>query len=116
MRPEEIRDDHHADHPDDQHHHATTRAPYGRLLLVNLGATVAAGVATEAWVGIVRATGVDLRIGDPFGDPSSAMTLPVGACATSIVMCMVLGTALAVAAQLEGDGGRRTRTSSSPLC
>ena len=74
----------------------TTRAPYGRLLLVNLGATVAAGVATEAWVGIVRATGTELRIGDPFGDPSSAMTLPVGACATSIVMCMVLGTALAV--------------------
>jgi hypothetical protein len=73
-----------------------TRAPYGRLLLVNLGATVAAGVATEAWAGIVRAAGVDLRIGDPFGDPSSAMTLPVGACATSIVMCMVLGTALAV--------------------
>jgi hypothetical protein len=74
----------------------TTRAPFGRLLLVNLGATVAAGVATEAWVGIVRATGTDLRIGDPFGDPSSAMTLPVGACATSIVMCMVLGTAIAV--------------------
>jgi uncharacterized protein DUF6069 len=74
----------------------TSRAPYGRLLLVNLGATVAAGVATEAWVGIVRATGTDLRIGDPFGDPSSAMTLPVGACATSIAMCMVLGTALAV--------------------
>ncbi len=73
-----------------------TRAPYGRLLLVNLGATVAAGVATEAWAGIVRAAGVDLRIGDPFGDPSSAMTLPVGACATSIVMCMVIGTALAV--------------------
>ena len=44
----------------------------------------------------MRAAGVDLRIGDPFGDPSSAMTLPVGACATSIVMCMVLGTALAV--------------------
>jgi hypothetical protein len=75
---------------------STTRAPYGRLLLVNLCATVAAGVATEAWVAIVRATGVDLRIGDPFGDPSSAMKLPVGACATSIVMCMVLGIALAV--------------------
>jgi Family of unknown function (DUF6069) len=76
----------------------TTRshAPYGRLLLVNLGATVAAGVATEAWTGIVRALGVDLRIGDPFGDPSSAMKLPVGACATSIAMCMVLGVALAV--------------------
>lgn len=74
----------------------TTRTPYGRLLLVNLGATVAAGAATEAWVGIVRATGTDLRIGDPFGDPSSAMTLPTGACATSIAMCMVLGTALAV--------------------
>ncbi len=73
----------------------TTRAPFGKLLLVNLGATVAAGVATEAWVGIVRATGTELRIGDPFGDPSSAMTLPVGACATSIVMCMVLGTAIA---------------------
>jgi hypothetical protein len=73
-----------------------TRAPYGRLLLVNLGATVAAGVATEAWAGIVRAAGVDLRIGDPFGDPESAMTLPVGACATSIVMCMALGTAIAV--------------------
>ncbi len=74
----------------------TTRAPFGKLLLVSLGATVAAGVATEAWVGIMRATGVDLRIGDPFGDPDSAMALPVGACATSIVMCMVLGTALAV--------------------
>lgn len=73
-----------------------TRAPYGRLLLVSLGATVAAGVATEAWVGIMRATGTDLRIGDPFGDPSSAMRLPGGACATSIAMCMVLGTALAV--------------------
>jgi hypothetical protein len=75
---------------------AATRAPYGRLLLVNLAATVAAGVATEIWIAIVRAAGVDLRIGDPFGDPSSAMALPTGACATSIVMCMVLGTALAV--------------------
>ncbi len=96
MRPEEIRDDHHAVHPDDQHHDHGPGRRTGRLLLVNLGATVAAGVATEAWVGIMRATGVDLRIGDPFGDPSSAMALPVGACATSIVMCMVLGTALAV--------------------
>jgi hypothetical protein len=73
----------------------STRAPFGRLLLVSLGATVAAGVATEIWTGIVRAVGVDLRIGDPFGDPSSVMALPVGACATSIAMCMVLGTALA---------------------
>jgi hypothetical protein len=73
-----------------------TRAPYGRLLLVNLGATVVAGVAAEAWVGLVRAAGVELRVGDPFGEASSVMTLPVGACATSIVMCMVLGTALAV--------------------
>jgi uncharacterized membrane-anchored protein len=71
------------------------RASYGRLLLVNLGATVAAGAVSEAWVAIIRATGVDLEIGDPFGDPSSAMTLPVGACATSIAMCMVLGVALA---------------------
>jgi Family of unknown function (DUF6069) len=70
------------------------RAPYGRLLLVNLGVTVVGGAATEAWAGIVRGMGVDLRIGDPFGDPSSAMELPVGACATSIVMCMVLGAAL----------------------
>jgi hypothetical protein len=74
----------------------STRAPYGRLLLVNLGAAVAAGIAAEAWAGIVRATGTELRVGDPFGDPDSVMTLPVGACATSIVMCMVLGTALAV--------------------
>ncbi len=73
-----------------------TRAPYGRLLLVNLGATVAAGVAAEAWVGLMRAAGVDLQIGDPFGDPSDTMALPVGACATSIVMCMALGIALAV--------------------
>ena len=73
-----------------------TRAPYGRLLLVNLGATVAAGAAAEAWVAIMRAAGVELRVGDPFGDASSAMALPTGACATSIVMCMVLGTALAV--------------------
>ena len=72
-----------------------TRAPYGRLLLVNLAATVAAGAATEAWTGIVRAAGVDLRIGDPFGDPSSVIALPVGACATSIAMCMVLGVAIA---------------------
>src|SRR3954470_2723440 len=73
-----------------------TRAPYGRLLLVNLGAAVAAGVTAEAWTGIVRATGTELAVGDPFGDPDSVMTLPVGACATSIVMCMVLGTAIAV--------------------
>ena len=73
-----------------------TRASYGKLVLVNLGATVAAGVATEAWVGLMRATGVELRVGDPFGEASSAMALPTGACATSIVMCMVLGTALAV--------------------
>jgi hypothetical protein len=75
---------------------ARSRASYKRLLLVNLGATVAAGVATELWTGIIRATGTDLRIGDPFGDPSSAMKLPVGACATSIAMCMVLGTLLSV--------------------
>jgi hypothetical protein len=74
----------------------TTRAPYGKLLLVNLGATVAAGAAAEAWVAIMRAADVELRVGDPFGDASSAMALPTGACATSIAMCMVLGTALAV--------------------
>jgi hypothetical protein len=73
-----------------------SRASYKKLLLVNVGATVAAGVATEVWTGIIRATGTDLRIGDPFGDPSSAMKLPVGACATSIAMCMVLGTLLSV--------------------
>jgi hypothetical protein len=73
-----------------------TRAPFGKLLLVNLGATVVAGVAAEAWVAIMRAAGVELRVGDPFGDASSAMALPTGACATSIVMCMVLGTAIAV--------------------
>ena len=89
-------------HPTDDHARPRTRAPYGRLLLVNLGATVAAGVAAEAWIGIVRAAGVELRVGDPFGDASSAMALPTGACATSIAMCMVLGTALAVGAQLEG--------------
>ena len=53
-------------------------------------------VAAEAWVAIMRAAGVELRVGDPFGDASSAMAQPTGACATSIVMCMVLGTALAV--------------------
>jgi Family of unknown function (DUF6069) len=74
----------------------SARAPHGRLLSVNVAATVAAGVATEVWTGVVRALGVDLRIGDPFGDPKSAMVLPVGACATSIAMCMVLGTAIAV--------------------
>src|SRR3954454_3395093 len=74
----------------------TTRAPYRRLPLGNPGAAVAAGVAAEAWTGIVRATGTELAVGDPFGDPDSVMTLPVGACATSIVMCMVLGTAIAV--------------------
>ena len=73
-----------------------TRAPYGRLLLVNLGATVVAGAAAEAWTALMRATGVELQVGDPFGDASSAMALPTGACATSIAMCMVLGTALAV--------------------
>jgi hypothetical protein len=72
-----------------------TRAPFGKLLLVNLGATVVAAVAAEAWVAIMRAAGVELRVGDPFGDASSAMALPTGACATSIVMCMVLGTAIA---------------------
>ncbi len=75
---------------------AATRASYGKLILVNLGATVAAGVAAEAWVALMRATGVELQVGDPFGEASSAMALPTGACATSIAMCMVLGTALAV--------------------
>lgn len=74
----------------------TSRASYPRLLLVNVGATVVAGVVTEAWVAVMRATGVDMRLGDPFGDPSDTMRLPGGACATSIAMCMVLGTALAV--------------------
>jgi hypothetical protein len=72
------------------------RAPLGKLLLVNLGATVAAGVATEAWIAAARAAGADLEIGDPFGDPSDTMRLPGGACATSIAMCMVLGTMIAV--------------------
>lgn len=74
----------------------TSRASYPRLLLVNVGATVVAGVVTEAWVAVMRATGVDMRLGDPFGDPSDTMRLPGGACATSIAMCMVLGTALAM--------------------
>ena len=73
-----------------------SRASYPKLLLVSLGATVAAGVVTEAWVAVMRATGVDLRLGDLFGDPSDTMRLPGGACATSIAMCMVLGTLLAV--------------------
>ena len=75
---------------------AAARASYGKVLLVNLGATVVAGVAAEAWVGIMRAAGVELRVGDPFGDASSVIALPTGACATSIAMCMVLGTLLAV--------------------
>jgi hypothetical protein len=74
----------------------SARASYKKVLLVNLGATVAAGVVTEAWIAIARAAGVELWIGDPFGDPSSAMRLPTGACATSIAMCMVLGTVIAV--------------------
>jgi Family of unknown function (DUF6069) len=73
----------------------TTRAPLGRLLLVNVAATVAAGVAAEVWAAAVRATGADLRVGDPFGDPSHTIALPFGACATSIAMCMVLGTVIA---------------------
>ena len=82
-------------HPTVTESPAATRAPYGKLVLVNLGATVAAGVAAEAWVGLMRAVGVELRVGDPFGDASSVMALPTGACATSIAMCMVLGTAIA---------------------
>jgi hypothetical protein len=82
-------------HPTVTESTAATRAPYGKLVLVNLGATVAAGVAAEAWVGLMRAVGVELRVGDPFGDASSVMALPTGACATSIAMCMVLGTAIA---------------------
>ena len=46
-----------------------TRAPYGRLLKVSVGATIVASVAAEAWVALMRATGIDLRVGDPFGDP-----------------------------------------------
>jgi Family of unknown function (DUF6069) len=74
----------------------STRVPLRRLLAVNLGATVAAGAATEAWVAIARGAGVHLAVGDPFGDPSTP-TVPItfGACAVSIAMCMVLGTALA---------------------
>ena len=72
------------------------RASYQKLLLVNVGATVAAAAVTEAWVAVARAAGADLRIGDAFGDPSDTMRLPGGACATMIAMCMVLGTAIAV--------------------
>ncbi len=83
-------------HPTATENTTATRAPYGKLILVNLGATVAAGVATEAWVALMRAAGVKPMVGDLFGDPNSAMALPTGACATSIAMCMVLGTAMAV--------------------
>lgn len=72
-----------------------TRAPLGRLLLVNLGATVAAGAATEAWVAIARGAGVHLAVGDPFGDPSSTTPITFAACAFSIALCMILGTAVA---------------------
>jgi hypothetical protein len=84
------------------------RVSQRRLLAVNLGATVAAGAATEAWVAIARATGVHLAVGDPFGDPSSAVPITAGACAVSIAMCMVLGAALA--ALLNWRSARPART------
>ena len=93
---------------------ARTRAPYGRLLLVNLGATVAAGVAAEIWIGIVRAAGVDLRVGDPFGDASSRDDVADGS------LCHVDRDVHGARyrargrAQLEGHAGRRTPTSSLP--
>jgi Family of unknown function (DUF6069) len=32
---------------------------------------------------------------DPFGDPSSAVPITAGACAVSIALCIILGTAMA---------------------
>src|SRR3954469_22007073 len=71
-----------------------TRAPYRKLLLVNLAATVAAGAASEAWAAIVRGMGVGLNVGDPFGSADHTTPITFGACAFSIALCMVLGTAI----------------------
>jgi hypothetical protein len=86
----------------------SARTPLGRLLLVNLGATVAAGAAAETWVAIVRATGAHLAVGDPFGHTDHTTPITFGACAFSIALCMILGTA--VAALINGRARRPAYT------
>ena len=86
-----------------------TRASFGRLLAVSAGATVVAGAATEAWVALARVAGVDVAVGDLFGDPSVApQAIPVGSYAFSIALCMVVGTA--IAALLNWSARRPART------
>jgi Family of unknown function (DUF6069) len=72
-----------------------TRIPFRALLRVSLLATVLAAAATEALTAVVRAAGVHLAVGNPGGNASSVVPVNAGACAITIAMVMVIGTAIA---------------------
>jgi hypothetical protein len=71
------------------------RVPFRALLRVSLVATVLAAAATEALTAVVRGAGVHLAVGDPGGSAASVVPVNAGACAITIVMCMVVATAMA---------------------
>jgi hypothetical protein len=69
--------------------------PFRTLLRVSLVATVLAAGTTEALTALVRAAGVDLAVGDPGGSAASVVPVNPGACAISVTISMVVGTAIA---------------------
>jgi hypothetical protein len=71
--------------------HVTRRS----LLRTAAVATLLAAIAVEAFTAIVRGAGVRLAIDDPSGHAGTAIGF--GACAFTLVLCMVPGVALAYA-------------------
>lgn len=78
------------------------------LWRTGLLATVLAAAATEAWTGIVRATGVHLAAGDIGGSSADVVEIGPGACTIMVAMCMVAG--LLLAAGIRRFAARPART------
>lgn len=87
---------------------ATSRVPFRALVRTNVIATAFAAAATETLTATVRATGVHLAVGDPGGTAASVVPLDPGACAITVAMCMVFGTA--IAALINRRSSRPART------
>jgi hypothetical protein len=87
-----------------------TRVPFLALARTSAYAAGGAAVATESLTAVVRAAGVHLAVGDPGGSSDSVTPVGFGACTVSILLCMVIGTALAALLnRRSADPARRYR-------
>jgi hypothetical protein len=71
---------------------AAVRSGFWKATVV---ATVIAIAVTEGWTAVIRSAGVRLALDDPSGHAGTPLTF--GACLVGIALCMIPGTALALA-------------------